>query len=148
MGLCTSDVEVTEEEVRAYFEQNKVALSQGETFEISHILLDTEEEALSVVAELKEGASFEELASTRSTDGNTNGGYLGRFSKGQLIDELDSVIFTMEIGQISEPVKTSLGYHIIKVNDVIPAKEADFEEYRGAIELMLASQKAKNPRTS
>lgn len=70
------------------------------------------------------------------------------FLKGQLIDELDSVIFTMEIGQISEPVKTSLGYHIIKVNDVIPAKEADFEEYRGAIELMLASQKAKNPRTS
>ena len=146
MGLCTSGVEVTEEEVRDYFEQNKVALSQGETFDISHILLDTEVEALSVAAELKKGVSFEDLASTRSTDGNTNGGYLGRFSKGQLIDELDSVIFTMEIGQISEPVKTSLGYHIIKVNDVIPAKEADFEEYRGVIELMLASQKAKNPQ--
>jgi peptidyl-prolyl cis-trans isomerase C len=84
----------------------------------SHILVKTEEEAKSILADLNNGKSFEELAKLKSTcPSGKNGGVLGWFTHGQMVKEFEKAAFNMKKGQISQPVKTQFGYHIIKVND-------------------------------
>ena len=92
-----------------------------EIVEISarHILLEDEATALEVKAKLDAGEDFAELAKQVSKDPGSasNGGDLGYFSKGVMVEEFDNVAFSQAIGVISDPVQSSLGYHIIKVED-------------------------------
>ena len=83
----------------------------------SHILVETENEAADLKMQLDEGADFEGLAREHSQcPSGKAGGSLGRFSKGQMVPEFDEVIFSeLPIGQVSEPVKTEFGHHLIKV---------------------------------
>lgn len=82
-----------------------------------HILVATEDEAKAVLARLDKGESFAALAAELSSDtsNNTNGGDLGWIYKGQMVAEFDNAIWSMKVGEISQPVKTSFGYHIIQV---------------------------------
>ena len=85
----------------------------------SHILVKTEEEALSILFDLKRGKSFEELAKAKSVcPSSKNGGSLGWFGKGQMVKEFENTAFSLQKGELSRPVKTQFGWHIIKVNDV------------------------------
>jgi len=88
----------------------------GFTVRASHILLQNEEDARGVVDELAKGASFDDLARRRSLDkaSGEKGGDLGRFVRGDLLPEIDQVVFRLKVGQVSGIVKSSLGYHIIK----------------------------------
>ena len=82
----------------------------------SHILVATEAEATAVLAQLKGGAKFEDVAKAKSTDrlSAVNGGDLGRFGQGDLLPEFENVIFGLEVGQLSGVVRSSMGYHIMK----------------------------------
>jgi parvulin-like peptidyl-prolyl isomerase len=82
----------------------------------SHILVGSEQEANNLLSQLRGGKSFEDLARQHSQcPSGRNGGDLGFFGKGQMVPEFESAAFSMEPGQVSAPVKTQFGYHLIKV---------------------------------
>lgn len=83
-----------------------------------HILVKTEDQAKEVLAELQQGKSFEDLAKSKSQcPSGKKGGNLGWFSHGQMVKEFQKAAFDLKKGQISQPVKTQFGWHIIKVKD-------------------------------
>ena len=84
----------------------------------SHILVRTESEALTLQKKIKNGKSFENLAKKHSQcPSGKKGGDLGYFGKGQMVPEFDTVVFNMEVGAVSAPIKTQFGYHLIKLTD-------------------------------
>lgn len=85
--------------------------------EASHILVKTETEALDLKQQIADGASFADLAKKHSScPSGRAGGSLGEFSQGQMVPEFDAVIFSdLPIGEVSDPVKTQFGYHLIEV---------------------------------
>src|SRR5262249_16487619 len=100
-----------------------------------HILVETEEEAKQVEDELKKGADFAELAKKKSKDpGASDGGDLGFFTKDQMVPEFSAAAFALEPGKISDPVKSQLGWHVIKVEEKRNRKPPDFDQVKGQIE--------------
>lgn len=87
-----------------------------------HILVDSEDKAKQVLDQLKSGAKFEDVAKAMSTDDGTKdkGGDLGWFPKGQMVPEFDQAAFSLPVGQLSDPVKTTYGYHVIQVLEKDP----------------------------
>ncbi len=138
--LAKSEIEYTDEDVRQFFDDKRFLFEQEEEVNARHILVDTEEEAEEVLALLSDGADFAELASEYSTDTSNNqaGGNLGFFGRGVMVSEFEEKAFSMEIGDISEPVATDFGYHIIEVLGRTEGVEADFEAIKDeVIEAML-----------
>jgi peptidyl-prolyl cis-trans isomerase C len=83
---------------------------------VSHILVSKLDEADHIMGELKKGKDFSELARKFSScPSSKNGGDLGLFSQGQMVKEFEEAAFALEVGQISKPVRTQFGFHIIKV---------------------------------
>lgn len=108
--------EITDEEINDYFEEHKDELEQVDA---SHILVEDEETAKEVKQKLDDGEDFSELAKEYSIDtaNADNGGELGFFTKSTMAEEFSDAAFKLKVGEISDPVKTSYGYHIIKVNE-------------------------------
>lgn len=113
-----SDVTITDEEVKKYYEDNKEAFGQPATVSARHILVETEEEANKAREEILSGKiSFGDAAMKYSTcPSNQQGGNLGEFSKGMMVPEFEEAAFTSEIGKVTEPVKTQFGYHLVLVD--------------------------------
>ncbi len=104
-----------------------------------HILVATEDEAKAIEAELKKGADFAALAKQKSKDpGAAEGGDLGYFTKDQMVPEFAEVAFKLDKGQISDPVKTQFGWHIIKVEDKRIKPTPTFDEVKGQLENYVA----------
>ena len=101
-----------------------------------HILVPTEEEAKAVLAEIKRGTDFAELAKQKSKDPGAaaEGGDLGYFGKEQMVPEFAEAAFKMEKGQVSDPVKTQFGWHIIKVEDKRNKPVPEFDKVKDQIE--------------
>src|ERR1700686_2384968 len=100
-----------------------------------HILVETEDEAKAIKAELDKGADFAELAKKKSKDpGASDGGDLGFFTKDQMVPEFSAVAFALEPGKISDPVKSQFGWHIIKVEEKRDRKPPDFAQVKAQIE--------------
>ena len=101
--------------------------------------MPTEDEAKAIEAELKKGADFATLAKEKSKDpGAADGGDLGYFTKDQMVPEFAEVAFKLDKGQISDPVKTQFGWHIIKVEDKRTKPTPTFDEVQGQIENYVA----------
>ncbi len=80
-----------------------------------HILLEDEEDALEVISLIKSGNKFEELAKEYSEcESGSNGGNLGKFSSGSMVAEFEKALYHMKVGEISKPVQTKFGFHIIE----------------------------------
>lgn len=148
--LLESKVKVTDDEIKTYFEENKDSFNQQEQIQASHILVADEAKAKEVKAKLDAGEDFATLAKEYSTDEATKdkGGELGYFPKGQMVPEFDNAAFAMSVGQISDPVKTEYGYHIIKVTDKKEGKEAVLEDHKKEIKKTLFDQKIQTEYTS
>jgi foldase protein PrsA len=141
--LLEPQIEITDEELQTYFEENKDSFGEAEQVKASHILVADEATANEIKQKLADGADFAELAKEYSTDEGTkeNGGELGFFAKGTMVTEFDDVAFTLPVNEISDPVKTDYGYHIIKVEEKKEAKEANFDDSKAEIKETLIEQK-------
>jgi len=141
--LLEPEIEITEDEMKAYFDENKESFNIEEQVSASHILVETEKEALEVKEKLSSGEDFSELAKEYSIDetNSQQGGNLGFFGKGIMVKEFEDVAFSLEIGEISDPVKTDYGYHIIKVEDKKEAKEANYEDSQEEIRDLIFGEK-------
>ncbi|MBQ8583993.1 MAG: peptidylprolyl isomerase [Clostridia bacterium] len=136
-------VSVSDKEARDYYDANADKFVSEESVNASHILVDTEERALELLAKIKAGEiSFEDCARENSScPSKAEGGSLGDFGKGQMVPEFDSAVFAMEVGDISEPVKTQFGYHIIKLNGKKAAEPMKYEEIAGELKETLLLEK-------
>ncbi|WP_432409636.1 foldase protein PrsA [Wukongibacter sp. M2B1] len=141
--LLEPSLTITEDEMKQYFNDNKASFAQQEQVKTSHILVDSEEKAQEVKNKLLAGEDFTKLAKEYSLDQNNkeNGGDLGYVVKGQMVPEFEDAAFTLEAGEISDPVKTQYGYHIIKVEEIKEAKEANYDENKEEIKEILIEQK-------
>jgi peptidyl-prolyl cis-trans isomerase C len=104
-----------------------------------HILVPTEDEAKAIEAELKKGADFATLAKEKSKDpGAADGGDLGYFTKDQMVPEFSEAAFKLDKGQVSDPVKTQFGWHIIKLEDKRTKPTPSFDEVKSQISTYVA----------
>lgn len=125
---------VSDEDLKKFYDQNKEKFKSGDQVKASHILVKSEKEAKDVIAQLKAGGNFEELAKKLSTDGAAaKGGDLGWFSKGSMIPEFEKVAFAMKENETSGVVKTKFGFHVIKLTGKRAAGERSFEDVKEQI---------------
>jgi len=121
---------VTEDAVKAAYDKYVAEYKPVEEVHARHILVATEEEAKAVKADLDAGKPFEVEAMAKTTDpsGKQNGGDLGFFQKGQMVPEFEQAAFAMQPGQVSDPVKSQFGWHIIKVEEKRMTKPEPIEQ--------------------
>ncbi|WP_236636233.1 peptidylprolyl isomerase [Pradoshia eiseniae] len=128
--LMAKDIKLTDDEVKAYYEENKQNFDTPESIEVSHILVEDKKTAQKVLDELKKGKDFADLAKEYSTDTATaeKGGELGFITHGEMVEEFEDAAFALKVGETSDIVKSSYGYHIIKATDYKEAKESTYED--------------------
>ncbi len=138
-----SAVKVTDDEVKKFYDEHKSEFIAGESVEASHILVDEEEKAKVLLVNIRNGkVSFEDAAKANSScPSKEKGGALGNFTRGQMVPEFENAAFAMNVGDISEPVKTQFGYHIIKVTNKTEAKEIPYEEIKPRLEQKVLADK-------
>ena len=151
-------VSISDAELDAFYKQNIAQYSTPEQVAASHILLKIEEkdeaavrkQAEEIAKRAKGGEDFAALAKQFSEDesNNTTGGSLGEFGRGTMVPEFETAAFAMKSGEVSDPVKTSFGYHIIKIEKSQPASTRPLTEVRSEIEDQLKWQKAQQQAES
>jgi peptidyl-prolyl cis-trans isomerase C len=125
----------TEEAMKKVYDEAAKQIEGEQEVHARHILVETEDEAKAIEAELKKGADFAELAKKKSKDpGASDGGDLGFFTKDQMVPEFSAAAFSLEPGKISDPVKSQFGWHIIKVEEKRNRKAPDFDQVKSQIE--------------
>ena len=152
-GEYRSKVSVNKEAIESYYNENKESFLEPKTVEARHILIKLPQdpsaeiveakrkEAEKIMKMAKEGKDFAELAKTHSEGpSKSNGGYLGSFQKEQMVAPFSEAAFSMNAGDISEPVQTQFGWHIIKVEKVNLEKQKTLEEAAPEIEKTLAQK--------
>jgi peptidyl-prolyl cis-trans isomerase C len=149
------EIAVSEEESRAFYDQNTSMFEKPEQVQARHILIKTTEEATEdqkkearkkiddIRKKVVAGEDFADLAKTYSEGpSNVRGGDLGYFSRGQMVKPFEDVAFSLKKGEISEVVETQFGYHIIEVTDHQPASVVAYETAQAQIEERLKQEKS------
>jgi peptidyl-prolyl cis-trans isomerase D len=155
-------IQVTEDELRSYYDQHRDEYKTPEQVKVSHILIKTplpgpdgkvdekgvaeaQRRAEDLLKQVKSGANFEDLAKKYSEDPGSakQGGSLGWIGRGQTVPEFEKVAFSLPKGQISDLVKSSYGFHIIRVDDKQEAHTKSLDEVKSVIEPILKHQKAQ-----
>lgn len=140
---CLQGVRVTEEEVKAYYNEHKDDLQAEASVNASHILVDSEDRANELLADIRAGKiSFEDAARQHSTcPSGKQGGSLGDFAQGQMVPEFDQAVFSMEEGELRGPVKTQFGYHIIRLNKKNEASPISYSDIREELYQQVSQEK-------
>jgi peptidyl-prolyl cis-trans isomerase C len=136
---------IDEEEAKKIYDVRVASLKTEDEVAARHILVDSEEKAKELRAKIVGGADFGEVAKENSTDPGSKeqGGLLGYFTKGQMVPEFDAAVFKMLKGQVSEPIKTNFGWHIIKLEDRRRKEPPSFDDVKTTIMNSLAVRKAQ-----
>ena len=145
----TKDVKVTDADIAAYYEKNKAQYSQPESRDVRHILVKTKKQADELYTQLQGGADFAALAKKYSEDtgSKANGGKL-TISQGQTVAPFDKVAFELKKNEISKPVKTEFGYHIIEpLSDEKAAKVTPLKDVKESIRQQLGQTKKNEAMT-
>lgn len=138
------DIAITEKEIQQFYTQKKKLFVQPAKVRASHIYSKTDRAKIaSLIPQLKQGAAFKNLAKKYSEDASTaaKGGDLGFFAKGDLLPEFDKTAFVMSIGQVSQVIKTSIGYHILTITDKQGDAPLALKEVTTDIKKLLIMQK-------
>lgn len=146
---------IPDEEVRLYYEENKTAFSNPETRRASHILVKPEsgtesaeqqalQKANQLIAQIRDGGDFAVIAKEQSDDrGSANsGGDLGIITTGIMEQAFEDAVFNLGLNEISEPVKTDFGYHIIKITELVEEQVPSFDEVKEQISEQLLQDNA------
>ena len=146
----STQVEVSEEQLQQYYVDNKAQFVGPEQRRASHILIEDNEESEQILAEiqtkLEEGQTFEELAETYSIDVGSaaSGGDLGAIQRDVMEPAFEEAVFALEnVGDISEPVKTEFGYHIIQLTDIDQSSNVEFADVKEKVEQQYKRQQAE-----
>tara|TARA_R100000687_G_scaffold27884_1_gene23606 strand:+ start:1269 stop:3161 length:1893 start_codon:yes stop_codon:yes gene_type:complete len=146
----STQVEVSEEQLQQYYVDNKAQFVGPEQRRASHILIEDNEESEQILAEiqtkLEEGQTFEELAETYSVDVGSaaSGGDLGAIQRDVMEPAFEEAVFALEnVGDISEPVKTEFGYHIIQLTDIDQSSNVEFADVKEKVEQQYKRQQAE-----
>lgn len=132
------EIKISEEAMKTHYAQHQERFKKPAQIRASHILVNTQEKGEEIFAKLLEGEKFEDLATIHSLcPSKQKGGDLGFFSKGKMVPEFDKASFALSIDEISKPVKTQFGYHIIKKTDEEKERALSYEEVRESIEMEL-----------
>lgn len=145
----TSDVKVTDKQVEDYYEKNKAQYSQPESREVRHILLKTKARADEIYQQLQNGGNFAALAKqfSQDTGSKANGGKL-TISRGQTVAAFDKKAFALKKNEISRPVKTEFGFHVIQALSAIkPAKVTPLKDVKESIKQQLQQTKKNESMT-
>ncbi len=136
------DAVVTEEAARDLYETTTAGIEPEEEVRARHILVEEEEQARAALARLDAGESFEDLAAELSQDPGSarRGGDLGYFTQDRMVAPFAEAAFALGPGEVSEPVETQFGWHVIKLEDRRDTELPDFEDMRGQIENFLTRQ--------
>jgi foldase protein PrsA len=140
----TSGITVGNAAVKSYYDKNKSTYTTKETRDVRHILVSSKSKAESIEKQLQHGASFAVLAKKYSTDTTSakNGGSLGAITKGEMVPPFDKAAFSLKTGQISPPVKSVYGWHIIQATGPVkPAHLTPFSQVESQIKTTLLQQK-------
>jgi parvulin-like peptidyl-prolyl isomerase len=145
----TSDVKVSDDDITNYYNSHKSQYGQPESRDVRHILVNSKTLADKLYSQLKGGANFAQLAKRYSKDPGSasNGGKL-TVSKGQTVPEFDKAAFSLKKGELSKPIKTQYGYHIIQALSAIkPATTTPLSKVRSSIRQQLEQQKKNDKMT-
>ena len=136
-------VRVTDEEAKKYFEENPDQFAPEMTFNASHILVETEEKAAEIAEQIKSGElTFEDAAMQFSScPSKQNGGSLGEFGHGQMVPEFENACAALEEGEMSAPVQTQFGWHIIKLVKKGMGKPVEYKDVAEQLKEALMGQK-------
>ncbi|WP_299422341.1 peptidylprolyl isomerase [uncultured Shimia sp.] len=127
--------ELSEDELRAAYDDKYQGFVGEDEYNASHILVATEEEAQAIRKELTDGADFAETAMAKSTGpSGASGGSLGWFGTGQMVKPFEESVMGLAVGEISQPVQTQFGWHLILLNDARKSLAPSFEDARSEIE--------------
>lgn len=138
-------VRIDASEVKAFFDENQDKFTIGTQVKASHILVKDEEEANSIHEKISKGENFEKLARAHSIDKGSaeKGGDLGYFGQGKMVPEFERAALSLKPGEVSKPVRTRFGIHIIKLIDIKKGDPANFEQTKESIRKQLMVQKRK-----
>ena len=126
-----SETEVIESEIESLYVKFSTDIERKKEYNASHILVETETEAEELLLRLKNGADFSELAKTYSTGpSGAQGGNLGWFGQGAMVPTFENAVIKLKIDELSVPVQTQFGWHLIKLNDVRKTPVPTIEEVR------------------
>ncbi len=121
---AVTDAAVTDDALQKAYDAKYAAMDAGLEYHAAHILVQTEAEAKAIKAKLDAGGDFAQLAKENSKDGSAaQGGDLGWFGKGMMVKPFEDAVVAMKPGQVSDPVQTQFGWHIIKLEETRPAKK-------------------------
>lgn len=126
-----SEIEVIESEIESLYVKFSTDIERKKEYNASHILVETETEAEELSLSLKNGADFSELAKTYSTGpSGAQGGNLGWFGQGAMVPTFENAVIKLKIDELSVPIQTQFGWHLIKLNDVRKTPVPTIEEVR------------------
>lgn len=144
-----NSITTTEEEIKDYYAKYKDMFKKPESVRASHILVNDEEKALNIISEINKGLEFGEAAKEYSTcPSKANGGDLGYFTRGKMVPEFEAAAFSMNKNEISKPVKSQFGFHIILVTDKKQASDSTLDEIRGELERQIIITKQNDAYNS
>ncbi len=133
---------ISEDELKAAYAEKVAAAKGTEEVKARHILVPTEEEAKKIYDQIKKGGDFDKLAKEKSADkgSGANGGELGWFTKDKMVPEFAEAAYKLKKGDVSEPVKSEFGWHVIKVEDRRPVQIASYDDMKEALKGELANK--------
>ncbi|MBY6201474.1 peptidylprolyl isomerase [Maritalea mobilis] len=126
--------EITDEEIQAAYDEQFAQAEPVTEYNASHILVESEEAAQALIDELAEGADFAELAAEHSIGpSGPNGGALGWFTEGMMVPEFETAVLALEVNEVSPPVETQFGWHVVLLTDTREQEPPALEEVRGEL---------------